>query len=45
VRRFLHRHPKLAHAYKKWREKGRRKRQEFIRKEKEIAARLRRHEN
>jgi len=45
VRRFLHRHPKLAHAYRKWREKGRRKRQEFIRKEKEIAARLRRHEN
>jgi uncharacterized membrane protein YbaN (DUF454 family) len=45
MRRFLHRHPKLAHAYKKWRDKGRRKRQEFIRKEKEVAARLRRREN
>ena len=22
-RRFLHRHPKLAHAYKKWRDKPR----------------------
>jgi uncharacterized membrane protein YbaN (DUF454 family) len=41
MRRFLHRHPKIAHAYKKWRDKGRRKRQEFIRKRKQIAARLR----
>ena len=41
MRRFLHRHPKLAHAYKKWRERGRRKRQQLIRKEKELEARVR----
>jgi uncharacterized membrane protein YbaN (DUF454 family) len=41
IRRFLHRHPKVAHAYKKWRDKARRKRQELIRKEKEFAARWR----
>jgi uncharacterized membrane protein YbaN (DUF454 family) len=41
IRRFLHRHPKLAHAYKRWRDKGRKKRQELIRKEKEFAAKLR----
>jgi uncharacterized membrane protein YbaN (DUF454 family) len=41
IRRFLHRHPKLAHAYKRWRERARRKRQELIRKEKELAGRLR----
>ncbi len=35
MRRFLHRHPKIAHAYKRWREKARRKRQQLIRKEKE----------
>ena len=35
VRRFLHHHPKIAHAYKKWRDKARRKRQELIRREKE----------
>jgi uncharacterized membrane protein YbaN (DUF454 family) len=40
IRRFLHRHPKIAHAYKKWRDKGRKKRQELIRKEKEFAAKL-----
>lgn len=33
LRRFLHRHPKVAHAYKKWRDKARKKRQELIRKE------------
>ena len=36
LRRFLHRHPKIAHAYKKWRDKARRKRLEMIRKEKEF---------
>ena len=35
MRRFLHRHPKIAHAYKKWRGKARRKRQQLIQKEKE----------
>jgi uncharacterized membrane protein YbaN (DUF454 family) len=35
LRRFLHHHPKIAHAYKKWRDKARRKRQELIRREKE----------
>ncbi len=41
IRRFLHRHPKLAHAYKRWRDKTRKKRQDLIRKEKEFAAKLR----
>jgi uncharacterized protein DUF454 len=36
LRRFLHRHPKIAHAYKKWRDKGRRKRLEMIRREREF---------
>jgi uncharacterized membrane protein YbaN (DUF454 family) len=40
-RRFLHRHPKVAHAYKKWRDKARKKRQELIRREKEFFERLR----
>jgi hypothetical protein len=35
LRRFLHRHPKIAHAYKKWRDKARRKRRELIAREKE----------
>ncbi len=43
VRRFLHDHPKVAHAYKRWRDKGRQKRREMIRKRKELAARLRVH--
>jgi uncharacterized membrane protein YbaN (DUF454 family) len=34
VRRFLHRHPKMAHAYKKWRDQGRKKRLERIRRRK-----------
>jgi uncharacterized membrane protein YbaN (DUF454 family) len=37
VRRFLHRHPKMAHAYKRWREKGRKKRLELIRRRKTLA--------
>ena len=41
IRRFLRRHPKIAQVYKKWRDKGRRKRQELIRKRKELARRLR----
>ena len=40
-RRFLHRHPKLAHAYKKWRDAARRKRQTMIRKEREFEERFR----
>jgi uncharacterized membrane protein YbaN (DUF454 family) len=40
VRRFLHRHPKMAHAYKKWRNKGRKKRLELIRRRKALADRL-----
>ncbi|MEP6768708.1 MAG: DUF454 family protein [Acidobacteriota bacterium] len=39
LRRFLHRHPKIAHAYKKWRDKARRKRQEMIRLEREFFGR------
>ncbi len=40
LRRFLHRHPKAAHAYKKWRDSARRKRQKMIRKERELEERL-----
>jgi len=40
LRRFLHRHPKIAHAYKKWRDKARKKRQELIRKEREFFGNL-----
>jgi uncharacterized membrane protein YbaN (DUF454 family) len=40
VRRFLHGHPKLAHAYKRWREKGRQKRRAMIRRRKELAGKL-----
>ena len=40
LRRFLHRHPKIAHAYKKWRDSARRKRQAMIRKEKELEERF-----
>jgi len=40
LRRFLHRHPKLAHAYKKWRDKARAKRQAMIRREKEFEEKL-----
>lgn len=35
LRRFLRRHPKIAHAYKKWRDAARRKRRKLIEKEKE----------
>ena len=40
LRRFLHRHPKVAHAYKKWRDKARAKRLAMIRKEKEFEEKL-----
>jgi UPF0716 family protein affecting phage T7 exclusion len=40
IRRFLHRHPRIAHAYKRWRDAARRKRRKR-RREKELAAKLR----
>lgn len=43
VRRFLHRHPKMAHAYKRWRDKGRRKRLAMIRRRKELSQRMHLH--
>jgi uncharacterized membrane protein YbaN (DUF454 family) len=42
VRKFLHAHPKLAHHYKKWRDRGRQKRLEMIRRRREMADRFRR---
>ena len=39
LRRFLHRHPKMAHAYKKWKDRRRKKRQKHIRKRKDGTAR------
>jgi uncharacterized membrane protein YbaN (DUF454 family) len=41
IRRFLHRHPKIAHAYKRWRDNGRRKRQDRIRRRKAFLKNLR----
>jgi uncharacterized membrane protein YbaN (DUF454 family) len=43
VRRFLHRHPRLAHHYKQWRDKGRQKRLALIRRRKVLAHRLHLH--
>ena len=43
VRRFLHNQPKIAHAYKRWRNKGRQKRHAMIRRRKELAGRLHLH--
>ena len=40
VRKFLHAHPKLAHHYKRWRDRGRQKRHEMIRRRKELGQRL-----
>jgi uncharacterized membrane protein YbaN (DUF454 family) len=40
VRKFLHAHPKLANQYKKWRDRGRQKRRELIRRRKALAQRL-----
>ena len=47
VRSFLHRHPKIAHAYKRWRDKGRQKRLAIIRRRRALAERmhLHRHED
>ena len=41
VRKFLHAHPKLAHHYKKWRDKGRQRRRELIRRRRALGERLR----
>jgi uncharacterized membrane protein YbaN (DUF454 family) len=41
IRRFLHRHPKIAHAYKRWRDNARKKRQDRIRRRKAFLAHLR----
>jgi uncharacterized membrane protein YbaN (DUF454 family) len=43
VRKFLHRHPKMAHAYKRWRNKGRQKRLVMIRRRKALAERMHLH--
>ncbi|HEV8610903.1 MAG TPA: DUF454 family protein [Thermoanaerobaculia bacterium] len=43
VRKFLHAHPKLAHHYKRWRDKGRQRRLEIIRRRKALAGRLHLH--
>jgi uncharacterized membrane protein YbaN (DUF454 family) len=43
VRHFLHQHPRLAHAYKRWRDRGRQKRLEMIRRRKELAQKLHLH--
>lgn len=43
VRRFLHKHPKMAHAYKRWRDKGRQKRLAIIRRRKALADRMHLH--
>ncbi|MDQ5856951.1 MAG: hypothetical protein M3542_01555 [Acidobacteriota bacterium] len=43
VRKFLHRHPKMAHAYKRWRDKGRQKRLVMIRRRKALADRMHLH--
>ncbi len=34
LRRFLHHHPKIAHAYKKWKDRRRKKRLARIRRQK-----------
>ena len=43
VRKFLHKHPKMAHAYKRWRDKGRQKRRAMIRRRKALADRMHMH--
>jgi uncharacterized membrane protein YbaN (DUF454 family) len=43
VRKFLHRHPKMAHAYKRWRDKGRQKRLAIIRRRRALADRMHLH--
>jgi uncharacterized membrane protein YbaN (DUF454 family) len=43
VRHFLHQHPRLAHAYKRWRNRGRQKRLEMIRRRKALAQKMHLH--
>ena len=43
VRKFLHAHPKMAHAYTRWRDKGRQKRLAIIRRRKALAERMHLH--
>jgi hypothetical protein len=43
VRKFLHRHPRLAHAYKRWRDRSRQRRLELIRRRRALADRLHLH--
>ncbi|HZI65614.1 MAG TPA: hypothetical protein VFF17_03525 [Thermoanaerobaculia bacterium] len=43
VRKFLHGHPKMAHAYKRWRDKGRQKRLAMIRRRRALADRMHLH--
>ena len=40
LRRFLHDHPKVAHAYKRWRDKGRQKRHKMIQRRKALAQKM-----
>jgi anti-sigma factor RsiW len=40
VRRFLQKHPKMAAQYKKWRDRGRAKRQKLIKKRRALARKL-----
>ena len=40
VRRFLHEHPRVAHAYKRWRTRSRQKRREMIRRRKALAQKM-----
>jgi uncharacterized membrane protein YbaN (DUF454 family) len=40
MRRFLHRHPRLAHAYKRWRDRGRQRRLRRIRARRGLAERV-----
>ena len=44
TRDFLRRHPRVERAYRKWRDRARRKRRELIAKEKAFAAKMRREE-
>jgi hypothetical protein len=43
LRKFLHAHPRLAHRYKRWRDNGRRKRLELIRRRRAMADRMHLH--
>jgi uncharacterized membrane protein YbaN (DUF454 family) len=40
VRKFLQTHPRMAAAYKKWRDRGRQKRQRLIKKKRAIERKL-----